>query len=160
MLIFIGFYVFVIPLCILMHEIGHAIGMILTSDERAHVHLGDLKDTSKRTFGIGRIHFHIRWSFFGFCSWGGQLNNKQRLASLIGGPLMSLVMAVLFWRFVSYVPEGNLHILLTGTARFCAVTFFSSVIPIKYPRWMGFLGGYPSDGLQILNIMKKRRSKQ
>lgn len=56
-------YAFVvgIPISTLLHEIGHALGVIVCSKERAHVYLG--AKNLPENLRIGRIHFHIRWGF-------------------------------------------------------------------------------------------------
>jgi hypothetical protein len=82
-----------------LHEIGHALGVILCSKERAHVYLG--AKNLPENLRIGRIHFHIRWGLFGFCTpqKGSSLTRKQSLGFIAGGPIMTL--AVLL--FASYL---------------------------------------------------------
>ena len=101
----------------LLHEIGHALGVIVCSKERAHVYLGAkiLPDS----FRVGRIHFHIRWGFFGFCTPqnGSSLTRKQSLGFIAGGPIMTL--AVLL--FASYLARYLL--LMQGYTIFSIAIF-------------------------------------
>ncbi|WDU81582.1 hypothetical protein [Lysinibacillus sp. G01H] len=87
---FMLLYVVGIPISTLLHEIGHALGVIVCSKERAHVYLG--AKNFPENLRIGRIHFHIRWGFFGFCTpqKGSSLTRKQSLGFIAGGPIMTL----------------------------------------------------------------------
>lgn len=69
MLYFIIFYIVVIPVSTLLHEVGHALGLIISSKEDPVVYLGSWDDSNKENFRIGRIHFHIKWAFSGFCGF-------------------------------------------------------------------------------------------
>jgi len=64
---FILFYVVGIPLSVLIHEIGHALGVILFSKEKVYVYLGTSNLSNKENFRIGRMHFHICWRYYGYC---------------------------------------------------------------------------------------------
>lgn len=63
---FILFYVVGIPLSVFIHEIGHALGVILFSKEKAYVYLGTSDPSNKENFRIGRMHFHIRGDIMAF----------------------------------------------------------------------------------------------
>lgn len=72
-LVFILIYVFAIPFSILLHEVGHAIGgVVVKKDAVAKVYLGQMTESNKKNFHIGRIHFHVNWAFYGFCSLSGE----------------------------------------------------------------------------------------
>lgn len=150
------FYVFVIPLCTLMHEIGHGIATVLSSNATAQIHLGNVNDTTKRNFKLGRLHFYLKWSYYGFCSSKGVLGKNQKLVSLIGGPLMSLLMVIILGLVIPLVSFGDVQSLMSSTAFFCGVQFLVTAIPVRYPRWMGSYYGQPSDGLQILTLLKEK----
>jgi len=96
---FMLLYVVGIPISTLLHEIGHALGVIVCSKERAHVYLG--AKILPESLRVGRIYFHIRRGFFGFCTPqnGSSLTRKQSLGFIAGGPIMTL--AVLL--FASYL---------------------------------------------------------
>lgn len=157
MLVTIIFYILIIPLCTLMHEVGHGIAAVSSSSATAHVHLGQLSDPDKRSFNIGRLHFHLKWSYYGFCSTKGEMDKKQRIINIIGGPFVSLVMAIGFGLLIPLVTNRDVQSLFSATATFCAVSFLVTAIPIKYPRWMGSYYGHPSDGLKVLNLLRNNK---
>ncbi len=144
----------VIPICVLLHEIGHSIGVVSTSNFHARVYLGKRNKENRENFKFGRIHFHLYWSYVGFVSWEGDLNKKQRAAALAGGPIMSLLLVFLFGMIAMYVPQGNLRSFFWGTTLFNLIQFIGTIIPVTYPRWMGIYHCHPSDGLLLLRLLK------
>lgn len=114
---FMLLYVVGIPISTLLHEIGHALGVIVCSKERAHVYLG--AKILPESFRVGRIHFHIRWGLFGFCTPQNRssLTRKQSLGFIAGGPIMTL--AVLL--FASYL--AVILLLMQGYTIF-SIAFF------------------------------------
>jgi len=155
MLLFLLFYLLVIPASVLLHEIGHGIAVISTSKSQAHVYLGNWNKENKENFRLGRLHFHLNWSYVGFVSWEGNLTKRQIAVALAGGPIMSLLLMLLFGLITLYVPQDNLHSFLFGITIFNCFQFLFTIIPITYPRWMGAYNGQPSDGLQLLRLLKK-----
>ncbi|SET80159.1 hypothetical protein SAMN05421676_108114 [Salinibacillus kushneri] len=154
MLLFLLFYIFVIPICTLLHEIGHGIGVISTSESHAHVYLGNRNEENKENIRLGRLHFHIYWSYIGFVDWEGKLNKRQRASALAGGPIMSLLLIFLFGLIAMLVPQGDLRSFLWGATIFNCLNFVATIIPITYPRWMGAYNGHPSDGLLLLRLLR------
>lgn len=63
------FYLIGIPVSVLWHEVGHAIGIIIFTKEKAWVILGPIHERDGDYFRIGRIYFHIKWSYSGYCSF-------------------------------------------------------------------------------------------
>ncbi|MGD6778144.1 MULTISPECIES: hypothetical protein [Bacillaceae] len=155
MLLFILFYILVIPICVLLHEIGHGLGVISLSKSDVHIYLGKRTKENKENFRIGRLHFHIVWSYVGFAYWEGNLNKRQRTAALAGGPVMSLLLVFIFGLIALLVPQGDLRSFFLGATFLNLSMFFFTIIPMTYPRWMGSLHGHPSDGLQLLRLLRK-----
>ncbi|MFB9973985.1 hypothetical protein FPQ10_06915 [Allobacillus sp. SKP2-8] len=156
MLLFLLFYILVIPICVLLHEIGHGIGVVTTSKSNAHVYLGNRNKENKENFRIGRLHFHINWSYVGFVAWEGRLKKHQKAVALAGGPIMSLALVFLFGLIAVLVPLDDLRSFFWGATIFNLIQFIATVIPITYPRWMGAYNGHPSDGLQLLQLVKRK----
>jgi hypothetical protein len=154
MLLFLLFYLLVIPVCVLLHEIGHGVGVISTSKSDAHVYLGNRNQDNKENFKIGRLHFHINWSFVGFVAWKDNLNKSQRAVALASGPIISLILMFIFWIIGILIPQGELRSFLWGISIFNLIQFMITIIPITYPRWMGAYSGHPSDGLQLLRLIR------
>lgn len=150
-------YLVGIPITTLFHEMGHALGLLLfTNDSVAKVYLGDLTDANKETFRLGRIHFHIRWGPAGFCefSTNGDMTKVQRVCSLFGGPLISLILCLI--QFVCSFNIEYLSFFITGILYLNFTHFLFTIIPMKYPTWVGRLGGMSSDGLKILEVIKEK----
>lgn len=153
---FLLFYIFIIPLSILLHEIGHGIGVVSSSRSHARIYLGNWGEKNRQNFRIGRLHFYIHWSYFGYCSWDHNLNKQQKICALAGGPLMSLLLVCISLIMVQDVPQGNLRSVINGITIFNLANFLFTGIPMNYPRWFGPLGGHPSDGLQLLRLLKMK----
>jgi len=137
-----------------MHEIGHGIGVVTTSSSHVHIYLGMNGKNNKESFNLRRLHFHIQWSFIGFAYWEGNLSKRQRAFALDGGPKMSLLLALLFGITALILSNSELRALLGWTATFNFIQFFVTIIPVTYPRWMGGYSGFPSDGLQLLKLLR------
>lgn len=88
MLTFVLLYVIGIPVSTLLHESGHALAVVLVSNGRVHVYVG--AKNLPENFRIGRIHFHIKWGFFGYCDLpkGSKLTRYQTLIFIASGPIM------------------------------------------------------------------------
>ncbi len=154
MLLFFLFNIIVIPVCVLLHEIGHGIGVIATSKSHAHVYLGKRNKKNKEKFRLGRLHFHICWSYVGFVYWEESLDKRQKAVALAGGPIMSLSLMILFGIIVLWMPQGEFRSFLLGVMIFNLIQFFVTIIPITYPHWMGSYSGYRSDGLQLIRLFR------
>jgi hypothetical protein len=158
MLLFLLFYLIVIPISILLHEIGHGLGILLFSKERiAKVYLGPINESNKETFRFFRMHFHITWAFYGFCSYTGgnkNLTKVEAISSALGGPLVSLIISITAFISVSFI-EGTLtQEYMKGIAIFNLINFIMTIIPIKYPKWWGIYSGRPSDGYRIVTALR------
>lgn len=154
LLLFIAFLIIVIPICLLPHEVGHGIGAISFSTSDVHIYLGVVDENNKENFRLGRFHFHIKWGYVGFAHWGEGLNKWQSTTALAGGPIMSLFLVLLFELLASLINQNGLSQLLILSKVVCLSQFIFTIIPVTYPRWMGGLGGYPSDGLQLLRVLR------
>ena len=155
MLLFLIFYIIVAPICVLLHEMGHGIGAAFASKKHVHIYLGPGSEKNKENFRLGRIHFHIYWSYTGLTYWGKDFSKRQEAIALAGGPLMSLLLSFLFGLLTLFVPQSEAHSFFWWTTMLFFLQFIGTIIPMTYPRWMGGLAGYPSDGLQLLRMLNK-----
>lgn len=153
-LLILLFYFLLIPFFTLLHEVGHGIGAVFSSNSHVHIYLGTKNKNNKENFKIGKLHFHIIWSYIGFAYWKTELNKRQSAVALVCGPLMSLLLALLFGWLTIVISQSQLHQLFWWSTIYNSLQFLITIIPIKYPRWMGGYGGYNSDGLQLLRILK------
>lgn len=152
----------IISCSLFLHEMGHAVATITASkNSRAEVFLGSSCKENKLKLTFGRITCHLTVAISGFCSYfipkeSPAFTYKQKLFFFFGGPIASLFGFVGLYTasfFVSGV-AGNIIINSAGANFFL---FITSLIPWTYPS---FLGGLPSDGLQILNLVKENRKER
>ncbi|WP_342534623.1 hypothetical protein MHB40_11290 [Lysinibacillus sp. FSL K6-0057] len=153
---FMLLYVVGIPFSTLLHEIGHALGVIVCSKERVHVYLGakNLPENGR----IGRMHFHIRWGFFGYCTLqkGSSLRRKQMLGFMAGGPIMTLLLLLIASYLARYFAAyAGIHYFFNGLFYLNTFQFLATAIPLIYPNWYKPYAGLPSDGYQILRLLKR-----
>lgn len=145
---------------ILLHEIGHAIGIILfTKDCEANIFLGKASFENKIKFSIGRMHFYLSLGIVGFCFMTDReasknLSRKQLMIIDASGPLMSLFIFLI--AVIASLLLGEFHFPLKELALLNIVIFITSACPYTYPSWEGALAGMPSDGLRILRLARKQ----
>ncbi|MGE7622035.1 hypothetical protein ACQKMD_02920 [Viridibacillus sp. NPDC096237] len=156
MISFILVYLIGIPVSVLLHEVGHAIGFTLFSKGKSYVYLGASNDKNKQNFRIGSINFHVKWAYFGFCSVKNRntLSRFQNIMFMAGGPIVSFLLfvgAYLTSLEVTYYETNN---FLNGITYFNLILFIFTSIPIIYPKWLKPYAGLPSDGYQILTLIK------
>ncbi|MFS0671738.1 hypothetical protein AB1K81_00925 [Ornithinibacillus sp. 179-J 7C1 HS] len=145
----------VVPIFVLLHEIGHGIGALSTSKADIHIYLGPFSEDNIENFKFGRFHFHIQWSFVGYAYWGESLDKHQRVVALAGGPLMSLFLAFIFGLITSLDIQSEIRQLFSWSATYNLIQFIVTIIPIRYPGWMAAYNGMPSDGLQLIQLLRK-----
>lgn len=151
------------PISLLIHEIGHALGIVIADKNAvAQVYMGSASEDNKFRLKVGRIHLYLTLAFSGFCSFANEqqpISNRQRLLMLTGGPVMSLLTCLLllslsYW----FWSVGNVELSSwfenVGFINF--IIFILTVLPYKYPSFMKHLGGFPTDGLQILKLLRNR----
>src|SRR5699024_2667545 len=148
-------FFFFCPTCVLFHEVGDGLGVSATSTSRLHIYLGLRDRNNKENFRLGRLNCHMHWSFTGSTSWEEGLRKRQGGIAMVGGPLMSLVLAILFTSLSLLVSQGVVQQFASWTAIFTFIQFLGTIIPLTYPGWMGGYSGFPSDGLQLIRIVKK-----
>lgn len=152
---------FIISLALFIHELGHAVTTILQNKKaKVEIFLGSSSKEKKLKLRLGRITCYLTIALYAFTqtlNWKElpPTTFKQRVIVLMGGPVASLFgYAALYYisHFFSGV-TGNILISLASASFFL---FAIPLIPFNYPL---FLGGGPSDGLQILNLLKENRKQ-
>ncbi|WP_237706192.1 hypothetical protein [Ornithinibacillus scapharcae] len=149
------FFILVVPVFVLLHEIGHGIGALLTSKADIHIYLGQFSEDNIENFKLGRFHLHIQWSNVGYAYWGESLEKHQKIIALASGPLMSLFLALLFGQLTSLDLQNELRQFFSLSAIYNFFQFIITIIPITYPRWMAADEKLSSDGLQIIHLLRK-----
>lgn len=150
----------IITTALFIHEMGHASAMIMQNKKaRAEIYMGSSSQERKLKLSLGRITCYLTIALSGFSSLSNPeelppTTHRQTLVVLMGGPFASLMcFAALYFtsHFFSGVP-GN---IITHLANANLFLFVTPLIPFTYPS---FLGGFPSDGLQILTQIKENKN--
>jgi len=155
------FYLVGIPLSILWHEVGHATGIIIFTKSQARVFLGPVNESNKNLFRIGRIYFHIKWSYSGYCDI--KINNAtiaiskfQQAMISVCGPVSSLLLTILTFYISDYTTYELAKEFFNGIAILNLLLFFCTIIPIRYPNWWKPYGGKLSDGYLFLRALRTK----
>lgn len=149
----------IITVAIFIHEMGHAVATILRNKEaKAEIFLGSSSKEKKLKLSFGRITCYLTIALWGYCQPlsskdSPPITHKQRIIFLVGGPVGSLIGCATLY-FVAQFFSGVAGNILINLAFANFFLFASSLIPFTYPS---FLGGGPSDGLQILNQIRGKR---
>ncbi|WP_186321490.1 site-2 protease family protein [Bacillus sp. FJAT-22090] len=155
----------VITLAFFIHEMGHAITVVLRNKKaKAEIYLGSFSKEKKLKLSLGRITCYLTIAFSGICNVSNPeelppSTNKQNLIFSAGGPIASLLGFVTLY-FISYLISGVLGIIINRVAVMSLIVFFTSAIPFIYPSFLRHVGGLQNDGLKILNILKEIRKQQ
>lgn len=156
--IFVFFMTFQITTII--HEFGHAIPALILTRDRVKITLGRLDKNNKKfkQISLRRLDIEIKSfnPFIGFAHWkSSNLTKYQRIVILAGGPVVSLVLALIM-AFISIGSEGkflmgifNLKEITILARNIALVSFLFTSIPMIYPK-----SNRPSDGHQILKLIK------
>ena len=148
-------------LSVLFHELGHALGYRI-SDGKAGWKVG--VGSGPKMFSASRYTFFLIPAGGYFIPDEAPETNKAKIFTYAGGPVVSLLQAVLYSVFCfciySFVrPESSLREILLWISRF--VLFFNffqflfTIIPIRYRV---VCRGFDSDGLQILHTLKQHKT--
>lgn len=151
-----------ITLALFIHEMGHALALIMSVNKaKAEVYVGSSSKEKKLRFRIGRITCYVNIAISGVCysvvpEELPPTTSKQQAIFLVGGPIASILSFIALY-LVSTLISGVIGAIITGIAFICLITFIMTLMPITYPA---FLGGLPSDGLQLLTIFKENRKQR
>ena len=145
---------------VLLHELGHALGYRISGGKAGwRVIAGsgpEIIETSKYIFCLIPAGGY-------FIPEEETKTNKEKLMMLAGGPVVSLLQAVLYWAvcfcIFSFVqPESSLWEIQFPTSKFLVFynffQFLFTVIPIRYRV---VCRGFESDGLQIVHVLKNKK---
>ena len=152
----------IITAALFIHEMGHAVAVILQNKKaKAEIFFGSSGKEKKLKLTFGRITCYLTVTLSGFCQTSNPeelppTSSKQKVVFFAAGPIASFLgFAALFiaLRFYSGVAANIIDTL--AFANF--LIFVTSLIPMHYPS---FLGGLPTDGLQILTQIKENKTQR
>ncbi|HLO28787.1 MAG TPA: hypothetical protein VK249_06615 [Anaerolineales bacterium] len=152
---FLLYVLVAVPVCLVLHELGHAGMVLLVSRQKVTFQFG-VRGT-KWEFHFGRLTILLyleRGTFLGSryqLEARAELTKSQILWMILGGPLASLLLTILcggvWWATNRIDPWRGLTIINL-------INFLWTIIPQHYPEWQGAQAGFPNDGLQIIQLLR------
>ncbi len=146
------------PLSTFVHEFGHLIPMYFFSSEPITFQIGEGKSC---LFKIGsRVEFRL--SMKGSSTGSvyvddAKLSKRDQLFVLSGGPFLSfLIISILFFFLQRFSPMVWVEVTAVGFLCSNLLAFLTSIIPMHLKPTSHFPDGPPSDGLQILTLLKSK----
>lgn len=142
-----------------IHEMGHAVAVLLQHKKaEAEIFFGSSSKEKKLKLTFGRITCYLTVALSAFCRTSNReslppATVKQRVVFLAAGPLASFLGFAIFFNTLWFY-SGVAANVIERLAFVNFLLFITSLIPMHYPS---FLGGLPTDGLQILNQLKEHK---
>lgn len=144
----------------LLHELGHAAAALLLSDAPVTVVLGDYRqhesNPRKVDMQTGRLRYVLQplSGFTGFYIWSrDESSRRTRIIVNLAGPVTSLLIALLLWYLDTALQVDALSPLLYWSGILAFWQFVFTILPIRYPRWMGAYQGRISDGRRVYRLL-------
>ena len=162
---FILFYM-IFLLSTIIHEFGHALPALILTKDNVKIILGRNNKKLKK-IRVGRLDIHLKGfnPFTGFVYWDkSQLTRFKKIVILAGGPVFSLIFGIVLLLVCRNMENKLLVeiillkevIMLAGN--YLLYQFISTSVPIIYPKWWSGYAGYPSDGYQMLKLIKANKA--
>ena len=151
---------FLCLISVLLHELGHALGYRISGGKAGW---RVIAGSGPEIIGSSKLVFRLIPAGGYFLPEEEAKTNKEKLMMLAGGPVVSLLQAVLYWAvcfcIFSFVqPESSLWEIQFPTSKFLVFynffQFLFTVIPIRYRV---VCRGFESDGLQIVHVLKNKK---
>jgi len=153
---FLFAWLVLMPVSTGLHEIGHAGMALLTTSQQVGFQLG----ARGKSWSVKLGRMKITCYFEPGAAYGryqledkSALSYRQDLWITLGGPLMSLLLTILFGSLAWTSGSAALWTMLLIVN---LLAFLNTAFPWTYPRWQGIQAGLPSDGRQILQLITKR----
>ena len=148
-------------LSVLFHELGHALGYRISGGKAGwKVGVG----SGPKMFSASRYTFFLIPAGGYFIPDEAPETNKAKIFTYAGGPVVSLLQAVLY-RIIyfcvpGFVQPGSVlnEILLSVSAFLLYFNLFQFLFTIIPMRYRVICRGYDSDGLQILHVLKQKKN--
>lgn len=145
------------PVAVLLHELAHA-GMALALTRGKVLVVVGYGPGMK--LHMGRLALHVSPLAASGCTVHRACRESaDRAIIAVAGPVTSLLLAVVGWRIAEALAGS--HLFLAGLfAALGAASLFITVltaIPVRYPSGLSVGDGRDSDGLTVLQALKRRR---
>lgn len=150
-------------LSVLLHELGHAAGYRISGGKAAWKVIAG---SGPRMIGKAKFIFCLIPAGGYFIPETEPETNKAKILTLAGGPFFSLLQAILYgiihFRIPAFSQSGSglyeiLHPVSAFLFYFNLFQFLFTLIPIRYRV---VCRGLESDGLQILHVLKHKKSQE
>jgi tetratricopeptide (TPR) repeat protein len=151
------------PITTFIHEMGHAIPALLFTKEPVVIYVGSYGDISNSTTTtLGRLSiifkFHLRDWQLGLCRHQRAATLWQELLIILGGPLFSLLTAVVAMRWLPVYQSDQYIAFAIGIFLTSGILdFFVNIIPASKPLQMYDGGIAYNDGAQFVQLLKTSR---
>ena len=138
------------------HELGHIFSALILTQGEVMLRVGEEKKS--KVGKIGRIHWQLSLSngkegFSGYDRSG--LSRLNLFIIIISGPIASLMITITTgWFILYYFVPTWVEVMLVSWFCANALVFIRSAIPVKLKPTASFTEGPPSDGLQLLRILR------
>jgi len=123
----------------LVHELGHAIPSLYYTDKPVEVYVGNY-GSKKNTLPLqfGRLSIYLEFNplvwYSGLCKHAGIPDTRQRMISILMGPLASLLLGLFFLWVIIYFDFNNAIKTLLGIYILSSVMdFLFNIIPRQNP---------------------------
>ena len=154
------FWLIIIQGSTITHELGHAIWGLIYTKEKVVIELGR-KTEKPKLLKLGRLDIYLGsfdpFSGFTYVNTEG-MKKYKKLLFYIGGPLMSLVIAIALFFIKGLVLNKFLNNMILLSSYYHFYQFLVTMFPMVYPRWWGVYGGYSSDGYKFLTQLIGRKN--
>lgn len=150
------------PITTFVHELGHAIPALLFTKKEVIVYIGSYGDIDNSlVFELVRLKILFRYSItqwnMGLCTHHGYPSFYQTMLIILGGPVFSLLMGLLFYYLIKAYPPNLFYtfaiaaILVSGF-----LDFMVNIIPQNNPIELDNGGLVMNDGSQFVHLLKTR----
>ena len=153
---------FLCLISVLLHELGHALGYRISGGKGGW---RVIAGSGPEIIGSSKLVFRLIPAGGYFLPEEEAKTNKEKLMMLAGGPVVSLLQAVLYWAvcfcIFSFVqPESGLFEILFPTSKFLMyfnfLQFLFTVVPMRYRV---VCRGNERDGLQVIHLLKHKKQE-
>ncbi len=144
------------PLATFVHELGHLFPLYFLSDGLLLMRVGEDAIMSRKVGERVILEIGRRSLSTGHVSCDDEnLGKGRQLLVLLGGPTLTFaLMMALSFCLVVFAPSKISEVILVGFLCANLLSFYKSILPLRMKPSRSFPEGPPSDGLQIINLLK------
>ncbi len=154
------------PITTFIHEMGHALPALWFTDQEVTIYVGSYGDTDNSSrFQLGRLTIYLQFNLFywdmGLCTFHGRLNNTQSFITILGGPLLSLLLAAyLFNLMISNAYSDGVATMLALFIISSVWDFFINIIPRNGLMNTHSTEAIMNDGAQLVRLIRLGKGAQ